>query len=199
MAAQMPKTWGDAKGVLGPKWSFSRVLGRESLGTEQTMQEPTVHRASLEEIEQAFDLVTEYYQEMGVEVREDMDQFEQQYFVGGAGVWLAVTQGEIVGCVALRKLAMQPGCGEIKRMYVRAPYRGRGIADSLLKALEEYAAEWGYEWLYLDTMNSMVAAARFYERNSYRRCERYNDNPQAGLFLRKRVTGKPTGCVEGRD
>src|ERR1700752_374253 len=97
------------RGALGPKWSFSRVLGRESLGMEQTMQEPTVHRASLEEIEQAFDLVTEYYQEMRVEVREDMDQFEQQYFVGGAGVWLAVTQGEIVGCVALRKLAMQPG------------------------------------------------------------------------------------------
>lgn len=163
------------------------------------MQEHSVHRASWEEIEPAFDLVTEYYEQMGVEVREDMDQFKQQYFVGGAGVWLAAAQGEIVGCVALRKLVIEPRCGEIKRMYVRAPYRGRGIADLLLKALEEYAAEWGYEWLYLDTMNSMAAAARFYERNSYRRCQRYNDNPQAGLFLRKSLTGKPTGCVEGRD
>jgi ribosomal protein S18 acetylase RimI-like enzyme len=80
---------------------------------------------------------------------------------------------------------------------VRAPYRGQGFADSLLKALEEYAANCGYEWLYLDTMQSMLAATRFYERNSYRRCERYNDNPQAGLFLRKRLTGTATGCAEG--
>jgi GNAT superfamily N-acetyltransferase len=72
-------------------------------------------------------------------------------------------------------------------MYVRAALRGKGIADMLLKALEAYARQCCYEWLYLDTMLSMEAAARFYERNAYIRCERYNDNPQAGLFMRKHL------------
>jgi GNAT superfamily N-acetyltransferase len=150
----------------------------------------TVHRATLEEIEIAFALVTEYCEEMGVEVREDREQFEKQYFAEGAGVWLAVAHGEGVGCVALRELGNQPKCGEIKRMYVRRKLRGKGVADSLLLALEEQAEKFGYEWLYLDTMSSMIAAARFYRRNLYEPCKRYNDNPQAGLFLRKRLAGK---------
>jgi N-acetylglutamate synthase-like GNAT family acetyltransferase len=96
---------------------FARFRERDfGLDREQTVQKHTIHRASLEEIERAFDLVTEYYEEMGVEVREEIDQFEQQYFVDGTGVWLAVREGEVVGCVALRKLEEQLGCGEIKRM-----------------------------------------------------------------------------------
>lgn len=145
----------------------------------------SVHRACLSEIETAFHLVTEYYEEMRVEVREDRDEFERQYFEKEAGLWLAEVDGAAVGCVALRKLDTPTKCGEIKRMYLRASLRGKGIADMLLQALEAYARPCGYEWLYLDTMLSMEAAARFYERNAYIRCERYNDNPQAGLFMRK--------------
>ena len=74
--------------------------------------------------------------------------------------------GEAVGCVALRKLGTGPLRGEVKRMYVRRSHRGTGIAESLLGALEAYAMKCGYEWLYLDTADSMVAAARFYRRNS---------------------------------
>src|SRR5664279_4324192 len=82
-------------------------------------------------------------------------------------------------------------CGEIKRMYVRSGHRGKGLADALLGALEEYAAQCGYEWLHLDTTDTMKAAARFYERHGYKRCERYNENPQATIFMRKTMTGWP--------
>jgi ribosomal protein S18 acetylase RimI-like enzyme len=146
-----------------------------------------VHRAHLSEIQLAFDLVSEYCQEMRVEVREDREEFERQYFDQETGLWLAEVAGAPAGCVALRKLDARQKSGEIKRMYVHASLRGKGIADMLLRALEAYAKECGYEWLYLDTMLSMEAAARFYERNSYLRCERYNDNPQAGLFMRKQL------------
>ena len=156
------------------------------------MQAHTIHRARLEEVDRAFTLVKEYYEEVGVVVREDRTQFEAQYFSEGAGVWLAIVGGEAVGCVALRKLREEPRCGEIKRMYVRASHRGRGIADSLLGALEENAARCGYEWLYLDTSDSMKAAARFYERNSYAACARYNENPQAALFMRKMMKADAT-------
>lgn len=151
------------------------------------MQKQNIHRASLEELDLAFALVSEYYEAVGVQVREDRAGFARQYFADGAGLWLAIRDATAVGCAALRKLEAMPNCGEIKRMYVRRNYRGSGIADSLLAALEEYAASCGYEWLYLDTTDSMIAAARFYERNSYQRCERYNENPQATVFMRRRL------------
>lgn len=166
--------------------AFCGIYREETLDA-QTMKLPehTVHRASLNEIEEAFDLVTEYYEEVGVVAREDRAEFDEQYFAEGSGVWMAVVEGETVGCVALRKMVNQADCGEIKRMYVRSSHRGKNIAASLLGALEEYAVGCGYEWLYLDTTDSMVAAARFYERSGYQRCERYNDNPQATMFMRK--------------
>jgi GNAT superfamily N-acetyltransferase len=151
------------------------------------MTEFTIRRASVKEIRAAFALVAEYYEIVGVLMREELSQFEAQYFGEDSGVWLAFVAGEPVGCIALRRLARDSNCGEIKRMYVRASYRGCGIADSLLAALEKFAMDRGYQWLYLDTTDSMIAATRFYERNAYETCARYNENPQATLFMRKRL------------
>ena len=94
----------------------------------------------------------------------------------------------MVGCIALRKLEGRKGCGEIKRLYVRAEYRGKGLADLLLETLEEYAKAFGYEWLYLDTAADMKVAARFYEKKGFEVCERYNENPQAAIFMRKAMS-----------
>jgi GNAT superfamily N-acetyltransferase len=145
----------------------------------------TVHRATFGEIDTAFAFVGEYCEEVGVLARDNRAEFEERYFANGSGVWLAIVGAQTVGCVALRKLAAPENCAEIKRMYVRSAHRGKGIAELLLAALEDYAVKSGYEWLYLDTTDSMIAAARFYERNSYCHCARYNDNPQATIFMRK--------------
>ena len=66
---------------------------------------------------------------------------------------------------------------------------GRAIAGLLLAALDDYAIAAGYKWLYLDSKDDLVAAIQFYEKNGYSRCARYNDNPQANVFMRKQLTG----------
>jgi len=144
-----------------------------------------IHRATLREVDAAFAIVSEYYEAVGVLVRDDRTKFEHEYFVDGAGVWLATEDDEIVGCIALRRLASPANSGEIKRLYVRVEYRGRGIAEALLKALESYAAEQGHAALYLDSKKDLMPAIRFYRRQGYLPCERYNDNPQATIFMRK--------------
>ena len=146
-----------------------------------------MHRAADSQIEGAYAIVQEYYEAAAVVVREDLDEFAREYFVDGGGVWLAEDEGVAVGCIALRALRRKPGCGEIKRLYVGPEYRGRGVADRLLEALENYAKEFGYRWLYLDTAADMKAAARFYEKKGFEPCERYNDNPQAAIFMRKTI------------
>src|SRR5258707_5479185 len=153
-----------------------------------------VWRARPEEADRAFCLVEEYFEVVGVVVREDREKFIGEYFGVGQGLWLARIEGELAGCAGLRKLSrpeeLEPEdvqCAEIKRMYVRERFRGRGVAARLLEAVENFARDQGYARIYLDTASGMVAAARLYERNGYQRCARYNLNPQAAIFMRKKL------------
>jgi len=144
-----------------------------------------VYRAAIGQMYKAYAIVQEYYEVAAVVVRENPSEFASEYFVDGGGVWLAEDESGVVGCIALRALSSKPDCGEIKRLYVREDYRGRGLADRLLETLETYAKDFGFRWLYLDTAAEMKAAARFYKRKGFQACERYNDNPQAAIFMRK--------------
>lgn len=146
-----------------------------------------IERASLERIDEAYAIVREYYEAVGVVVRDDAESFARDYFGGGSGVWLAFEDATVVGCIALRPLPQMDRAGEIKRMYMKPEARGQGIAERLLKALEDYAAEAGYRTLYLDTKDDLTTAIRFYQRHGYEPCERYNENPQATMFMRKRL------------
>jgi GNAT superfamily N-acetyltransferase len=145
----------------------------------------SVHRATSEESNAAWEIVQEYYEAAGVVARDAKGDFERIYFGDGAEVWLATIAGSVVGCVALRSVARFAKSAEVKRLYVRPQHRGLGIAAALYQSLEEYARERGYEWLYLDTTDEMVAAQRFYAALGYELTTRYNDNPQATIFMRK--------------
>lgn len=138
-------------------------------------------------MDEAYAIVREYYEAVSVLARDDQESFAREYFGDGSGVWLAYDGGNVVGCIALRPLQQLPESGEIKRMYVKPEGRGQGIAEQLLKALEDYAAEAGYRELYLDTKDDLTTAIRFYQRHGYEPCERYNENPQATMFMRKRL------------
>lgn len=144
-----------------------------------------IGRASLDRMDEAYAIVREYYEAVGVVVRDDPESFAREYFGDGSGVWLAYDGTGVVGCIALRPLPRYERAGEIKRMYVKPGHRGLGVAEQLLKSLEDYAVEVGYRTLYLDTKDDLTAAIRFYQRHGYEPCERYNENPQATIFMKK--------------
>jgi GNAT superfamily N-acetyltransferase len=146
-----------------------------------------VERASLERMDEAYGIVREYYEAVGVVVREDAESFAREYFGGRSGIWLAYEDAAVVGCIALRPLPRFQRSGEIKRMYVKPQSRRLGLAERLLKVLEAYAAGVGYRTLYLDTKDDLTAAIRFYQRHGYEPCERYNENPQATIFMKKQL------------
>ncbi len=87
----------------------------------------------------------------------------------------------------LRPLPEIADAAEVKRLYVRPAFRGMRLAYALMQAAEEHARSEGILWLYLDTKDDLHAAIHFYLSTGYERCPRYNDNPQATLFLRKRL------------
>src|SRR5579862_5889664 len=61
---------------------------------------------------------------------------------------LAKVEGKCVGCGAFRERT--DGGVEIKRMFVRPEYRGRGLGVAILDELEAWAAELGHEGAILE-------------------------------------------------
>ncbi len=147
----------------------------------------TVKKAELRHFGEAYELITEYYEAVGVIVRENREESARSYFGAGSGIWLAQADEKYVGCVALRPLTSLVGSGEVKRLYVQPDWRGRGIAELLLNALTSYAQGHGYHWLYLDSKDDLREALRFYRKQGYQDCVRYNENPQATVFMRKHI------------
>jgi hypothetical protein len=66
-----------------------------------------ISRAGASEGDEAWAIVSEYYDAVSVVLREDREEFARGYFGDGAGVWLARADG-VVGCIALRELASSP-------------------------------------------------------------------------------------------
>ncbi|HEX3548785.1 MAG TPA: GNAT family N-acetyltransferase [Candidatus Elarobacter sp.] len=131
-------------------------------------------RAILEEYEDAFDIV-----------QRDGAAAIRAYLDGPGGIWLACDADRVAGCVALRRLpSAQTGGYEVKRLYVRPEYRARRIAGALMDALEAYARDIGVLALYLDSRADFQAAIRLYERRGYEHVPRFNDNPEAAVFMR---------------
>ena len=96
-----------------------------------------IRRATPADTGAAFALVEEYFSTIGVVLRENQHEFLDEYFGEGKGIWLAQLEGELAGCIGLRKL--QPlnarecdtgNCAEIKRMYVREKFRGSLVGEA---------------------------------------------------------------------
>jgi DNA-binding MarR family transcriptional regulator/GNAT superfamily N-acetyltransferase len=136
---------------------------------------------------EALAILQEYYEAVHVVQRDTPASVEKILGAPSSGMWLAYIGEEVVGCVVLRKLESIPRAGECKRLYVRPSARGNRVADKLMDALEAFARNEGLEWIYLDTYDDLKAAIALYEWRGYERCERYNDNPQATLFMRKQI------------
>jgi DNA-binding MarR family transcriptional regulator/GNAT superfamily N-acetyltransferase len=135
----------------------------------------------------AIRLLQEYYEAVSVVQRDTPGAIQKIIDDPGSGVWLAYLEEKAVGCVVLRTLGSVPFAGECKRLYVQPIARGHRIADKLLDAQEDFARSKGLRWIYLDSYNDLRVAIALYRRRGYVSCERYNDNPQATIFLRKKI------------
>ena len=82
-----------------------------------------------------------------------------------AAYLVVVVHGRAVACGAWQPL--EPGVAEIKRMYVRPAFRGRGIARQLIVALEEEALAGGRPVLRLETGTYLPAAISLYRSAGY--------------------------------
>lgn len=96
-------------------------------------------------------------------------------------IWLAwdenVAPGPqaAVACIALRPL--EDGVCELKRMYLRAPYRGRGLGRQLGQVVIDEGRRLGYRLMRLDTASDLTIAQRLYASLGFRPAAPYYDAP----------------------
>ena len=93
---------------------------------------------------------------------------EEFYYNNSYNFWYAVdNNGTVIGSIGLKKLDMCSA--EIKKFFVDQRYRGKGVAQKLLKTLLKSAAKHQFNDLYLGTVDIFKAAIRFYEKNGFSR------------------------------
>lgn len=99
-------------------------------------------------------------------------------------IFLVARLGNLpVGCGAIRQIDHHTA--EVKRMYVSATERRRGIARLILARLEQQAFDFGYRAIRLETGILQPEAQRLYESCGYQRIPafgRYVGNPTSVCF-----------------
>ncbi len=93
-------------------------------------------------------------------------------------LFLAELNGEIAGCIALRKL--EEGICEMKRLCVKPQFRGHNIGKLLVEKLIEEAKIIGYKKMRLDTVPSMQTAQKLYKSIGFKEISPYRLNPVHG-------------------
>jgi putative acetyltransferase len=94
---------------------------------------------------------------------------------------LAEYEGRLAGCVALHRLEAE--ICEMKRLYLRPQFRGKGVGRALAEKVIGEARSIGYRKMRLDTVEPIMKdAVAMYRRLGFREIEPYRVNPIAGAM-----------------
>ena len=106
---------------------------------------------------------------------EELQHPELKYALPYGRLLIARFDGALAGCIALRRLD-ERRC-EMKRLYVRDSFRGRGIARALVSTLLSEASAQGYSLMLLDTLPALSSALSLYGSMGFVPVDKYNDSP----------------------
>jgi ribosomal protein S18 acetylase RimI-like enzyme len=139
------------------------------------------------DIQHARELFEEYAAWLGLNLcfqnfDNELAQLPGEYVPPAGRLLIAIEDNQIAGCVALRGIG--EGSCEMKRLYVRPNFRGRGLGRDLAESMLSAAREMGYERMRLDTLpGKMDLALAMYRSLGFREIDSYYPNPVAGAMF----------------
>lgn len=100
-----------------------------------------------------------------------LGRFSEVYAAPGRAYWVALdAANNVVGGVGIGELPGAPSVCELQKMYCLPRARGTGVAKALLETALAFATK-HYERCYLETLENMAAAQRFYEKHGFARIQ----------------------------
>jgi len=141
---------------------------------------------SPEQIEKARELFLEYAKSLGFSLcfqnfEQELAGLPGEYAPPDGRLLIAEYRGQPAGCVALHRLG--PDICEMKRLYLRPSFRGRGLGRLQAEAIMAEARTIGYSKMRLDTVEPVMPnAVAMYRRLGFREIEPYRPNPIAGAL-----------------
>ena len=97
----------------------------------------------------------------------DLGRFSEIYNKEAHKYWVAVDENDnVVAGVGIGNLPGAEGVCELQKMYCLKEYRGNGIATELIKIAFDFAKKY-YSKCYLETLENMIEAQKFYEKNGF--------------------------------
>ena len=145
-----------------------------------------IHATSPAQFAQARELFLEYAQSLGFSLcfqsfDKELAGLPGDYAPPDGRLLLADYQGQLAGCVALHKL--EPGICEMKRLYLRPQFRGKGLGQALAQAIISEARNIGYQKMRLDTVEPLMKdAVAMYRQFGFREIGPYRPNPIKGAM-----------------
>jgi putative acetyltransferase len=145
------------------------------------------HQAeSAVQIAQARELFLEYAQSLGFSLcfqnfDQELATLPGDYAPPSGRLLLAECEGQLAGCVALHKL--DADICEMKRLYLRPRFRGKGLGRLLADRIITEARQIGYQRMRLDTVEPVMKdAVAMYRRIGFQDIAPYCTNPVAGAL-----------------
>lgn len=100
--------------------------------------------------------------------------------------WCMYDGDKIIGTVAIRDIG--EGRGEIKSLYLLNAYQGNGLGRKLFDLALDEVKKAGFAEVYLDTIGAnSQRALDMYKRAGFVETEKYNDNPVADVFMKRKL------------
>ncbi|MHB8216168.1 MAG: GNAT family N-acetyltransferase [Candidatus Sulfotelmatobacter sp.] len=137
-------------------------------------------------IAHARELFLEYAQSLGFSLcfqnfDKELARLPGDYAPPEGRLLLADYDGQLAGCIALHKL--EPGVCEMKRLYLRPPFRGKGLGRILAERIIAEARQIGYQRMRLDTVEPIMKdAVAMYRKLGFKEVAPYRPNPIAGAM-----------------
>lgn len=131
------------------------------------------------------ELILEYQASLGVDLvyqhfDDEIASLATMYGPPQGALYLATLDEAPVGCVGVRAFAPEPGCCEMKRLYVAPAARGHGLGRRLAVQSMTAARALGFTHMRLDTLPSMHGAQALYVALGFRDIPPYRHSPVPG-------------------
>lgn len=152
-----------------------------------------IQASSPDDINQVRELFREYEAWLNLDLcfqnfEKELAELPGAYAPPTGRLLLAFEDDALAGCVALRRLA--DNICEMKRLFLRPQFHGRGLGRELAERIIEEARVLGYQQMRLDTLSEQMGSAiALYRALGFREIAPYYKNPVPGaLFMELKLT-----------